>query len=178
MVSDSALGIYSVGYQLGSIMMVLINGISSSWQPKLFHVLKNNEPKQQVVKSAYGMLALMLLAATAIWVASPIYFKLYDERYQPGIVYVPWVAYGFMFYGLYSVFVHLIYYHRLTKLMGAIAGANIIVNLLLNYLLIKQFGTMGAIYATIASFAVMAGLTFWFGQRKEPLPWFYFLKRK
>jgi len=53
----------------------------------------------------------------------------------------------------------------------------VVLNLSLNYFLIKYYGVIGAAYATAISFFVEFVLIHFISERIYPLPWRYFMSR-
>ncbi|HXB41970.1 MAG TPA: polysaccharide biosynthesis C-terminal domain-containing protein [Bacteroidia bacterium] len=92
-------------------------------------------------------------------------------------MYVAWVGLGYVFWGLYMLFSAVIFYKKKTKFMGILSVLNISLNALLNYFLIKEFGAIGAAYATTISFFVVLIITAFYSHKLYPMPWFYFLKK-
>src|SRR4030095_9461800 len=62
-----------------------------------------------------------------------------------------------------------LYYTKQTKYLGYAVGGSAILNLPLNLALIPTFGAMGAAWATLISFAILALATFKVSQRIFPI---------
>ena len=58
-----------------------------------------------------------------------------------------------------------------TKVIALITLVAVLTNLVLNYFLIKEFGTLGAAYSTLISYAVIAAITFIIANKTFPMPW-------
>ena len=59
-------------------------------------------------------------------------------------------------------------------MIAVITLLGVLTNLVLNYLLIKEFGTIGAAYSTLISYALIATITFIIANRIFPMPWLAF----
>jgi O-antigen/teichoic acid export membrane protein len=179
MVSISEAGIYSIGYTVGSLVMIGVNAYFNFYSPFLMERLADitEEKKLQIVKMAYlyGLGCLLVLAL--IFFLTPVFFKiLIAQNYQEGTRYVFWIALGYCFWGGYMVFSGFIFFFKKNKILGWLAVFNILTNLLFNYLFIKIFGALGAAYATALSFFLLFILLVIIVRRLMPLPWFSYRK--
>jgi O-antigen/teichoic acid export membrane protein len=181
MVSISEAGIYSIGYTVGSLVMILVNAYFNFYSPFLMERLADitEEKKLQIVKMAYlyGIACLVILLI--VFLFTPIFFKLLiAHNYQEGIRYVFWVALGYCFWGGYMLFSGFIFFFKKNKILGWLAVFNIVTNLLFNYLFIHIFGSIGAAYATALSFFLLFVLIAFIVNRLMPLPWFHYREIK
>jgi O-antigen/teichoic acid export membrane protein len=177
MVSIDEAGIYNIGYQVGMIMLLLVNAMGNFMQPFLFERLASltESAKRQIVKTSYVIIGTLLIILVVITVATPTFFTwLVDESYAKGTRYVFWVGLSYFFWGVYIIFAGYIFYSGKTGILGVLAIVNVVLNILLNYFLIKAFGPMGAAYATCISFFVVSVIIVWKANRLYPLPWLRF----
>lgn len=177
MVSVADLGIYNVGYQIAMIIGLLEVSFNQAFLPYLFEFLKTNSPesKVKVVKFSYVFLVGLLLAVIALHFGSYFIFGwLIDEKFAGAQKFVFWIGLGYFFSGIYKVFVGPIFYLKKTYILSYIAILNICLNLLLNYFFIKEYGAIGAAYATTISYMVVALLIIIISNRFYKLPWFTF----
>lgn len=175
MVGREELGVYSIGYKVGMIILILQAAVVMAWQPFLFGKLKEITPqkKKEIVQLSYLIMVGLVLAAGVLYLISPLIFKYFvlSPEYKGGIKYVGIVALAYVFLGWYKMFSSYIIYTKNNKYLSYIAVFNIIFNLLLNYFLIKNYGTMGAAYATAISYFSFFVITAVVSQRVYPLPW-------
>jgi O-antigen/teichoic acid export membrane protein len=78
---------------------------------------------------------------------------------------IPIIIIAFIFMGLATILVNLIFYGKTSHHMPLITGLAASVNIGLNVLFIPRFGMMGAAYATVVSMAVYA-CTVWIVSQK------------
>ena len=177
MVNVDEVGIYNVGYQVGSIIGILEGTFGYAFTPFLFESLTENSVlrKKKVVKVSYLFILFLALAVLLLTVLSFPLFKLFiDERFHGGQIFVLWVAIGFFFSGCYKMVTGYIYYSNKTIFLAYLSVFNIVVNILLNYLLISRFGALGAAYASCFSYFAMFALTAIIAYKLVPMPWFAF----
>ena len=181
LVSLEEAGIYNIGYQVGMIMLFFVTAAGNYIYPYLNERLAslNEAKKKDIVKLTYTILGFFLILVFCISVAAPFFFKLLvDAKYAGGVRFVFWVALSYFFWGVYIVFAGYLYYAKKTRFLGYIALLNVVVNLVMNYFLIKQFGAIGAAYATCISFFIFSMLVFAKSNTLYKMPWLYFMKTK
>ncbi len=174
MVSLEEAGIYNIGYQVGTIMLIVVGAAGNFIQPFLYERLANltKEAKSQIVRLSYGVIAAFCVILIAITLATPTFFAtLIDESYARGTVYVFWVGLSYFFWGVYLVFSSYIFYSGKTKILGWLALVNVVFNLVFNYFLIQLYGPLGAAYATCLSYFIVCVVIVYMANRLYPLPW-------
>jgi len=179
MISISEAGVYSIGYTVGSLVMILVNAYFNFYTPFLMERLSDitEEKKLQIVKMAYLYGIACVVVLILIIFLTPIFFKiLIAPNYYKGVNYVFWVALGYCFWGGYMLFSGFIFFFKKNKILGWLAVFNIVTNLLFNYLFIKIFGAIGAAYATALSFFLLFIFLVIIVRRLMPLPWFSYRK--
>ena len=179
MVSISEAGIYSIGYTVGSLVMIGVNAYFNFYSPFLMERLADitEEKKLQIVKLAYLYAIGCVLVLVLIFFLSPVFFKTFiAHNYYEGTRYVFWVALGYCFWGGYMLFSGFIFFFKKNKILGWLAVFNIVTNLLFNYVFIKMFGAIGAAYATALSFFLLFVIIAVIVGRLMPLPWLSYQK--
>jgi O-antigen/teichoic acid export membrane protein len=77
-------------------------------------------------------------------------------EYWSGLSIVPIVLCAYVFTGVHTVLVAGVHIEKKTHILPYTTGAGAIVNIVCNYLLIPPLGMLGAAYATLLSYVVMA----------------------
>lgn len=176
MVSKEAVGVYSVGYTVGGIIMFVQHAFTQTWNPIAFQRLNDltEHNRYAIVSISYTYWLMLIAMALGLWVFSPLIFYFLNERYAAGIIYVPWVALGCAFLGAYKSATVVIFYLKRTAILTWVSLVNVIVTFALNYILISKYGTIGAAYATTLSYGLFFIIIFIISYRLFPLPWFDF----
>jgi len=174
------LGVYEIGYKIGSVVLILQAAFAMAWVPFLYELIKRDteQARRKIVLYTYAGMAGFVIATLGVTLLAPVALYLFKPEYQGGLVYVFWVALGYGFLGWYSLRASFILYFKKNIYLTYIAIIKIIVNLALNYFLIKHFGVVGAAYATAISFLIEFILAHFVSEHIYPLPWFYFFKNK
>lgn len=175
MVSTSAVGIYTVGYQFGMIMTLVVTSFNKTWSPWMYELLseEKEENKVTIVKATYLVsgcfIALALIVTGISYYLLPL---MTAEEYHSGFVYVIWIAMGYAFNGMYTlVFPYGVHVGK-TSYLGVTTFLAAIVNLIANYYLINMNGALGAAQATLISYVIMFISVWWYSNKLYPMPWF------
>ncbi|HPG12082.1 MAG TPA: oligosaccharide flippase family protein [Chitinophagaceae bacterium] len=180
MVSVEEMGVYSVGYLVGSAILIIVTAFSNFFNPFLFERLKrgSEDDKKEIIKVSYVFSGIALGALILLTFISPFIFRVFiGKSYATGIQYVFWIGLSYFFWSFYNIFSGYIFFLKKTKILGYLAFVNVGLNCLLNYFFIKEFGAIGAAYATCISFFIVAVAIGFIVSKLYPMPWFSFLKK-
>jgi len=156
MVGNDAVGIYSTLYTVSSISLLVWTAINSSFVPYLYQNLEKKDNKIKPISlslmGAYAIIAVMLT-----YLAPEIVKILATEEYYEAIYIMPPIAAGVFLISVSNMYANIIIYHKKTKyiMYSSIIAAS--VNIILNYICIKQFGYMAAAYTTLFAYVILAG---------------------
>ena len=181
MVGIEATGVYTVGFQIGMIIMVLQDSFNKAWTPYLFKKLNevNLRIKKNIVKITYLYFALIILSALVLSAITPIIVRVFiGDSFAESVHYVFWIALGFAFNGMYKMVSGVIFYNKKTHILSYITFITAMVNVVLNYILIKVNGTIGASQATFLAFFISFILTWIIANKVYPMPWSIFKKER
>ncbi|MEX0719993.1 MAG: oligosaccharide flippase family protein [Balneolaceae bacterium] len=179
MVSTSAVGIYTVGYQFGMMMFLVVTAFNLTWSPWMYELLaeEKKESKFTIVKATYlvsgGFIALALIVTGISYYLLPF---MTAEEYHSGFIYVIWIALGYAFNGMYSLVQPYGIHIGKTSYLGITTSIAAIINIIANYILIGQNGPIGAAQATLISYIIMFISVWWYSYKLYPMPWLKFNK--
>lgn len=177
MVSLEEAGIYNIGYQVGMVMLILVSAITNFIQPFLFTRLSalTESAKVEIVKTSYFIMSGLMAFLLFISFITPFMFSyLIDENYSRGTIYVFWTGLSYFLWGIYMIFAGYIFYSKKTSLLGYLSLINVILNIILNYYLIRMFGALGACYATCISYFIIMVIIVYKATSIYSLPWLKF----
>jgi O-antigen/teichoic acid export membrane protein len=178
MVSDiidtASAGLYSLGYTIGSLLLIVISSTQTAVIPDFFKFLNNKEYSRLdlLVRRVFSIVAVAALGL--IFFAREIVSVLADEKFHPGLAVVPVVVVGYLFYEMFSVYGRYIGYTKKTVYSSAVAITAGVSNIALNALFIPVYGYIAAAYTTVISYFIMFLLSwiaakFTFKQKMTPL---------
>ena len=149
------------------------------YQPFLYERLAKSTTsgRLEIVRISYYLVGGLLLALIAMTILTPLFFRFFvDQSYAGATAYVFWIGLSYVLWGVYILFAGFLFYAKKTGFLGGLAVVNVILNILLNYFLILEFGALGAAYATCISFFVVAVIVAWKAMQLYPMPWFRFAR--
>ena len=169
-------GMYSSGYKLGMLMMLIVMGFNMAWQPFFLKIGDGKEHKplyariNSYVFALLGFIWIILL----IWVDDIVSIQLgsislYGEEYWSSTLIVPWIALGYVFYGLYLLQLPGVFHKEKSIWVAVSRAIGAISNILLNIYLIPLYGAKGAAIATCISFIIMFVVIFIINLRLFPI---------
>ncbi len=172
----SELGIYSAGYQIGMVIMVLQAAMSDALQPFFFSRLSIGDRINdfEIVKQSRLFLIFLLLTAFGVAFLGPYFFKFFKTEYLESAKYIPWIAFAYFFLGAYKLFSMVLFYYQRTWIISMATFIAAIVNIVANYFLIQLYGAIGVAIATTFSMFLLMIFTFFTAQKSHPLPWLKF----
>ena len=155
MVGVEYAGIYNIAYKFGMINFFLFKFFQQAWNPHMFEVLEKGSTSKKLglIKQTLFISLGILFLAFLVALIAPIYVRIFlAEEYHVAIPVIPWIcaAYGFRsIYGLNSGF---IFFKKRTVHLSTLTLINALINLVLNYFLILEYGFIGAAIATLITF--------------------------
>lgn len=171
-----AAALYGAGYKLGLIVKLFINAFQFAWLPFFLHTAQKENAKEIFSKilTYFSLICSIIFLSIHLFIEQVVRLKIFGlyifgPEYWSSTVIVPVVTLAYIAYGIYLNFIVGIYVKEKTKLLMLIAGVGAIFNIVANFILIPRYHLMGAAYATILSFVVMAVLCFRFSQRLYPI---------
>lgn len=160
-------GIYTLGYQLGNIMGIILHGFRASWTP---FFLKNPDKKETFANSAVTFVRLALIFWGVISFFTPEIFQiLVAKKYWEAQSIVPIIALSYIFFGLEEIFTAGFYIKARTNLLIPITLTPFLINVALNIYLIPRYGIIGAAVVTLFSFFIFALFSYSIGNKVFPV---------
>ncbi|EFB75171.1 lipopolysaccharide biosynthesis protein [Subdoligranulum variabile] len=156
MVGNSAVGIYSTLYTVSSLSLIVWAAINSSFIPYLYENIDKPEKRDQLRTASSGILALFsVIAFLATMLAPEIVQILATKQYYEAIYIMPPIAAGVFFTAVSNMYSNVLIYYRKTQFIMISSGVAAVLNVVLNYIGIQQFGYIAAAYTTMISYMVM-----------------------
>ena len=152
MVGNSQAGIYSLAYSLSQIMTLFNTALKNTVSPWIYRKIKDRQVEElpgvvlpTVILVACVNIFLIAFVPEAVAIFAPV-------KYHEAIWVIPPVAMSVYFLYLYPLFVDFEFYYEKTKniSLATLIGAGL--NIILNYVCIRQFGYMAAGYTTLVCY--------------------------
>ena len=163
-------GLYSTGASFALGLKLFLSAFESAWAPFYFGAMREPDAKDTFTRvTTYGVLILALLTAGLAACARDVIALATTPTFHQAARVVPWIALGVAFQGVYlltsiglNITKHTEYYPVAT---GIAAATSVTANLLL----VPSFGIVGAAWANMLAYAVLAFVSWRFSQRFYPL---------
>lgn len=147
-IDNKIVGLYTVAYQISGIMLLFSMSINQAWRPMLYNLLKNSNLKK-AKQINFILVVIFILSFCILYFIIPLIYKiLINERFYDSKIFVFWLLIGFLFQSLYFIYTNYLFFYKKTKLLSVITFSGAILNIILNYIGIKLFGSIGVAYAT------------------------------
>lgn len=174
MVSVADAGIYTVGFQIALVVELIASSFNKAYTPWLYGKLRQNTflEKIRIVKLTYIYFVTFFLFALGFALSAPWILSFFVGReFTSAYKYTVWLALGFSFNGMYYMVVNYIFYVEKTHLLAWVTSVTALTNIVLNYLLIKRFGPIGAAQASTITFFLIFILSWYLSARVYDMPW-------
>jgi len=177
LVSTATAGLYNIGALFGGIMAIVADGVNRAYVPVSMESLQADNPKRldELAKLGVLLVAALSLTASLVSLFSKEVIQLFTApAFHESYVVVPCVAFSFVLAGIYYLFVNILFFRiGTTKVVaiGSVVGA--LLNVGLNYWLVKVYGMMGAAIAALFGQLMTTLLIAVIGSRYDPVRWNY-----
>lgn len=158
MMTDSMVGLYSLASAFGNIMFTIFTALNNSWVPFFFEDYKLGR-REQLDRQAKNFLELFTVLSVGFVLLTPeVYHVFAGREFWPGTELVPVFVISFYLNFLCTFPVNIEYYYRKTNAVAVVTVTASLVNIILNFFLIRRFGPMGAALSTAMSHGVQFAL--------------------
>lgn len=169
-------GLYSVAVQISAVIGLLVSSFRPSWEAWVYRNLATISPdgmrKTVIAIYSYGLF-LLLVAFSMVFVLPYILPFLIGPEFLQSGAYMPWLILAGVMFGFYTWMMPFILYIKKTKILNYIMVFIAILNCVLNYILINEFGAVGAAQATFISYLIGFILLLGAVAMYHNLPWFF-----
>lgn len=175
LISVSETGVYTVAYQIGSVLGILTASFNSAYIPWLYGKLSNDDinEKRKIVKITYlYFIALIFIALIASFILPWLISVIAGKSFEGAGAYTIWIVLGYVFNGMYLMVSAYLFYTKKTGVLSKVTFASALINIPLCYFFIQQFGTIGAAFSMTIIFFVSFVFTWYFSAKVYPMPWF------
>ena len=166
------LGLYSLGYKFGMILTVLVFApFFRIWDIQRFEIAKTVDGKRIFGRVFTYYSAVSIFAGLGISVLiEEIINIMAASEYHGAAAVVPLIVLSYLLYGMANFFSLGIMITKKTKYAAYIQLPIAGINILFNFLFIRNYGIMGAAISTFLSFLLLAIFTFVISQNIYRIP--------
>lgn len=151
-IGRSETGLYTLAYQIGEVIQMLWYASNSAWVPWFYEKMANKNYTIIYQRARQYLWAFTALTLLTIFCA-PLLIRIIapPEYYVAGAV-VP-IVMGSIFFNLpYSLYANVEFYQKRTVYISIGTAIAAVINIVLNILLLPQFGYIAAAWTTMISY--------------------------
>lgn len=171
-------GLYNAGYKLGMFMALFVTAFRFAWHPFFLSTSRQENAREifSRVLTYFTTIGAAIFLVISLFIDQIVRFEifgftLFGTDYWASTKVVPVILLAYLTYGIYVNFVVGIHLEKKTQYLPFVTGSGTAVNVLANFILIPKFGMMGAAYATLLGYGVMAILLYILVQRIYAIPY-------
>ena len=169
--AQSQLGIYSANYKLAILMTLFIQMFRYAAEPFFFENKNENNARELYAKTTkyFIICGLTIFLMVVLYIDA---FKLFiGPSYREGITIVPILLLANLFLGVFYNFSIWYKLNDMTRYGAYLAVFGAVITILLNILLIPQWGYIGSAWATFVCYLSMMILSCYWGQKYYKIPY-------
>lgn len=163
------LGTYAVAYNLGLILGLFVAGFSSAWTPYFLSFSARQDAARIEVGRAAGLYVIAFGTVTLAFFACarPLSWALVAPDFPISVAVLGLSAIAQYLVGLFSVLLPPLYYAKHVSFVTVIQGTGAAIALVANWILVKEFGALGAGIGLVLGLGVTC-LLLWAWVRARP----------
>lgn len=154
MIGEEENAVYSIAYLFSNILVIIYTAMNKAWAPWFLDTLKDGNKKIIKTASRYYMLFFLLIIIGAALVAPEIILILGGKKYlESTSVFAPLLVSTIFQFG-YSMYLQIEIFEKKLKIVSFATMCAAVVNIGLNFLLLRKYGYIIAGYTTLIGYAV------------------------
>jgi O-antigen/teichoic acid export membrane protein len=167
--NSAEVGVYGLGYNICGLMIILIiSPFSLAFSVVFWKKLRDENAKRFFTKSVTYLFFAVVYLSIFVSLFTPNLIKIFTLRtdYWAAKDIVPWIAASMPFYGITTISIFSYYATKNTKPILYFYLISLCANIILNFVLIKQYAMYGAAVSNFVSFSLLSLLFYSFSKRE------------
>ncbi len=166
MVGTAANGLYSAGNKLPSLLSIFTGIFLQAWQISGVKEFDEDDYSAFYSNIYCAYVAIMTVGCSFIILISPIISKiLFQKSFYSAWVFTPYLLIGTVFSGLCGILATPFNASKNNSSLVISTGAGAVINIVLNFFMIKRMGAIGAAIATAISFVTVWVIRYYTAQK-------------
>lgn len=154
-IGKSAAGMYSLAYNIGLILQIIITSINNAWVPWFFKRLDDKD-ETSILKKSKDLFALVVFLSLGLIFISPELLKIVAPiSYSSAGGVIPIIVLSYVFQFMYTLLVNVQFYEKKNYYVPIGTSIAAGLNIVLNIHFIPIYGYEVAAYTTLASYFVL-----------------------
>lgn len=151
---DAVVGHYALAWTFGNFLFIIFGALNRTWCPFFFEEMKEGKQDAMMQKTRNFLELFTILACGFILLTPEVYHVYASREYWSSTGVIPLFVASYYINFLCTFPVNFEYYHKKTKVVAAVTISSSLLNVGLNYVLIRVMGMAGAALATALSHGV------------------------
>ena len=151
MIDEATVGHYGYAWTFANILFVIFGALNKTWCPFFFGEMKEGKREAMLQKTRNFLELFTVLACGFILLAPEVYHVYAGKDFWASTSIIPLFVTSYYLNFLCTFPVNYEYYHKKTKVVAAVTISSSLLNVVLNYILIRAIGMAGAALATVIS---------------------------
>lgn len=147
--------LYSISYSCAAIIQLLWSSMNSAWAPWSTEMMEKKDYNALSRAAKPFLLLFGFLVTCCILIAPEILLFMGGKAYVVAKYVIPPVMVGYMFQFIYSLYVNIEFFLKKQKYIASGTIFAALVNIVLNFCFIPQYGYIAAAYTTLVSYIVL-----------------------
>jgi len=153
----TAVGLYSLAYNLSMALMLVTSSINTAWGPIYYDLAATEEGRRTIPRlTTLYVAGVTVFGIGFVSLSRELLLIMSNARFHAAAGVVPIVAAGYYAFALYSVVSTSIFYKKKTLWIPVLSLGAAAINISLNIWLMPRFGMYAAAWTTLIAFALMA----------------------
>jgi O-antigen/teichoic acid export membrane protein len=173
-VTRGEVGLYQMGYNFGQGVKFATSAFEPAWGPFVYAQLGRPDTRTTLARVAGHVFAFFAWAALAVAVLGGDLLTLLtpgNPAFRAAAPVIPVVALAYLLHGVFLLTSIGIGIEKRARYYPLVTGAAAAANVAANFALIPRLGMLGAAWATVLSYTVMALCGFAISRRLFPIPY-------
>jgi O-antigen/teichoic acid export membrane protein len=168
-------GIYSMGYKLADIILLISTGFFTAYSPLFFKTaikISDSDKKNILIPiNNQFILLLIILSFSALLIGKDVVTIILHPKYYESYIIFRLINIGYLFHIAFSLVNSSFAQEKKMITMMIINLGLAGINISLNFILIPKYGMYGAAYATIISYALFGIVKYFFARQYYFIVW-------
>ncbi|MGH9460622.1 MAG: lipopolysaccharide biosynthesis protein [Vicinamibacteria bacterium] len=164
-------GLYHVGYMFGTGIKFFLSAFELAWSPFVYSLLTQPDAARTLARLVTYVAAVFVGAGVLIAVLGrELLVLMTADAFHAAYLVIPVIVLAYLIQGVFTLTSIGIGISKKAYYYPVLTFAAAFVNITMNFAFIPRFGMMGAAWATVGGYAVMAALGYHFANRHYPIP--------
>ena len=165
-------GIYALSYSIAGVLHMVMGWFNTAYAPYCYSLSKDPDaPRIYARVMVYSLAILTFLGLGLSLFSREVLMLLTPPPFHAAARIVPLIVLAYLFFEAYYLISFGLDLSMKTSYAPFIIGTGALINLVLNLILIKPFGMMGAGVATVLSYLLLPLIAYPFAHRFYPIPY-------